>query len=99
MDFRDQTLFGLPPGADFAAALVDGLCAKFAKAPPTDLARVQIIMNMLRPKPARSFYLIEYVTIVFFTACGNASSTFSRLNCLFSHLPLFGQHVAECTVS
>ena len=31
---------GLPPGADFAAALVDGLCAKFAMAPPADLARV-----------------------------------------------------------
>ncbi len=48
MNFKDQTLFGLPPGADFAAALVDGLCAKFAMAPPADLARVQIIVNTRR---------------------------------------------------
>lgn len=48
MNFKDQTLFGLPPGADFAAALVDGLCAKFAMAPPADLARVQIIVNTQR---------------------------------------------------
>ena len=48
MNFKDQTLFGLPPGADFAADLVDGLCAKFAMAPAADLARVQIIVNTQR---------------------------------------------------
>ena len=41
-------LFGMPPGADFPAALVDHLRAAYADRPPQDLARVRLIVNTRR---------------------------------------------------
>ncbi|WP_273522005.1 double-strand break repair protein AddB [Rhodosalinus sediminis] len=41
-------LFGLPPGADFPAALVAGLRARLAGAPPEAMARVELIVNTER---------------------------------------------------
>ncbi len=41
-------LFGLPPGADFPAALVHGLQTRFAGKPPEALAQVQLIVNTRR---------------------------------------------------
>ena len=41
-------LFGMPPGADFPAALVDHLRAAHADRPPQDLARVRLIVNTRR---------------------------------------------------
>ncbi|MEL6206033.1 MAG: hypothetical protein AAFR47_12080, partial [Pseudomonadota bacterium] len=38
-------LFGLPPGVDFARALVDGIEARLATAPPEAWARVTIFVN------------------------------------------------------
>ncbi|MDW4549125.1 double-strand break repair protein AddB [Defluviimonas sp. D31] len=38
-------LFGLPPGADFPAALVSGLVAKMADQPPAAMARVTLYLN------------------------------------------------------
>jgi hypothetical protein len=36
-----MTVFALPPGADFPAALVDGLIARYGDLPPEDFARVR----------------------------------------------------------
>jgi len=41
-------IFGIAPGADFPAMLVQGLRARFAHRPPEDLARVQLIVNTHR---------------------------------------------------
>lgn len=41
-------LFGLPPGADFARALVEGLTKRAADLPPQDFARIQIFVNTAR---------------------------------------------------
>lgn len=41
-------LFGLPPGADFPRAVVDGLRARFADRPPEALARVILFVNTRR---------------------------------------------------
>ena len=41
-------IFGIAPGADFPAMLVQGLRARFANRPPEDLARVQLIVNTHR---------------------------------------------------
>ena len=41
-------MFGLPPGADFPAALVRGLLVRFAGKPPEALAQVQLIVNTRR---------------------------------------------------
>ncbi len=41
-------LFGLPPGADFGAAVVRGLLARLGDAPPEALARVTIFVNTRR---------------------------------------------------
>ena len=41
-------LFGLPPGADFPAALVAGLRARLAGSPPEAMARVELIVNTRR---------------------------------------------------
>ncbi|MBC7133089.1 MAG: double-strand break repair protein AddB [Roseovarius sp.] len=41
-------IFGLAPGVDFARALVEGLRARLADAPPEALARVEIIVNTRR---------------------------------------------------
>lgn len=41
-------LFALPPGVDFPAALVAGLCARFADKPPEALARVTLYVNTRR---------------------------------------------------
>lgn len=41
-------VFGLPPGADFPKALVQGLLAHHAGHPPEALARVQLIVNTRR---------------------------------------------------
>ncbi len=41
-------VFGLPPGADFPKALVEGLMAHHAGQPPESLARVQLIVNTRR---------------------------------------------------
>ncbi|WP_375229453.1 double-strand break repair protein AddB [Roseobacter sp. S98] len=44
----DPRIFGLAPGVDFPAALVDGLCARFAGQPPDQIARVTLIVNTSR---------------------------------------------------
>lgn len=41
-------IFASPPGVDFAQGLVDGLVARAANMPPTDLARVEIYVNTTR---------------------------------------------------
>ena len=41
-------LFGLPPGADFPAAFVDGLLARMRETPPEALARVTVYLNTAR---------------------------------------------------
>ncbi|WP_425051037.1 double-strand break repair protein AddB [Psychromarinibacter sp. S121] len=41
-------IFGLPPGADFPRAVVDGLLARMAGQPPEALARVEIFVNTRR---------------------------------------------------
>jgi ATP-dependent helicase/nuclease subunit B len=41
-------LFGLPPGADFPAAFVDGLLARMQGTPPEALARVTVYLNTAR---------------------------------------------------
>jgi ATP-dependent helicase/nuclease subunit B len=41
-------VFALPPGADFAASLVQGLRARMANAPPEAMARVTIYLNSSR---------------------------------------------------
>lgn len=41
-------LFGLPPGADFAAGFVDGLLDRMEAAPPEALARVTVFLNTAR---------------------------------------------------
>ena len=41
-------IFGVPPGADFPKALLDGLMSRMHGRPPEELARVQIIVNTRR---------------------------------------------------
>ncbi|MCR8825450.1 double-strand break repair protein AddB [Pseudosulfitobacter koreensis] len=41
-------LFGLPPGVDFPAALIDGLRARLPDGDPTAIARVDLIVNTTR---------------------------------------------------
>ncbi|MFV0243873.1 MAG: double-strand break repair protein AddB [Qingshengfaniella sp.] len=41
-------LYGVPPGADFPQALVEGLLARFGALPPADLARVTVYVNTRR---------------------------------------------------
>lgn len=41
-------LYGIPPGADFPRALVEGLRARHIGQPPQSLARVQLIVNTRR---------------------------------------------------
>ncbi len=41
-------LFALPPGVDFAAALVKGLLARHGDLPPQDFARIRLIVNTER---------------------------------------------------
>lgn len=41
-------VFGLPPGVDFPARLVDGLLARLAGQPPEALARVTLFLNTAR---------------------------------------------------
>ena len=41
-------VFGLPPGVDFPAALVDGILDKFKAQPPEALGRVHLIVNTRR---------------------------------------------------
>ncbi|PPB82694.1 ATP-dependent helicase/nuclease subunit B [Albidovulum inexpectatum] len=41
-------LFACPPGADFAAALVDGLITRMADRPPESMARVTLYLNSAR---------------------------------------------------
>lgn len=41
-------VFGLPPGVDFPAELVEGLLSRMAGRPPEDMARVQIFLNTKR---------------------------------------------------
>lgn len=41
-------LFGLAPGVDFPAALIDGLSTRMADAPPEAWARVELIVNTRR---------------------------------------------------
>lgn len=48
--FRDTgpRVFGLPPGADFPAILVQGLKSRMAHLPPEEMARVTIFLNTQR---------------------------------------------------
>lgn len=48
MDFKTHKIFGLPPGADFPWALVDGVCAHFKDVPPHHMAQAHIILNTER---------------------------------------------------
>ncbi len=41
-------VFALPPGADFATALADGLAARLAPLPPEARARVRVLVNSAR---------------------------------------------------
>ncbi|OWU85967.1 helicase [Oceanicola sp. 22II-s10i] len=41
-------VYGMPPGADFPAALVEHLSRSYADRPPQDLARVRLIVNTRR---------------------------------------------------
>jgi ATP-dependent helicase/nuclease subunit B len=43
-----MTVFALPPGADFPAALVDGLLARYDRLPPEDFARIELWVNTRR---------------------------------------------------
>jgi double-strand break repair protein AddB len=43
-----MTVFALPPGADFPAALVDGLLARYGRLPPEDFARIELWVNTRR---------------------------------------------------
>lgn len=43
-----MSIFGLPPGADFPAELVDGLVARYGDLPPEDFARIRIYVNTRR---------------------------------------------------
>ncbi|WP_163847871.1 double-strand break repair protein AddB [Pseudooceanicola aestuarii] len=48
-DPTDQArLFGLPPGADFPRALIDGLRDRLAHAPPHEIGRTVLIVNTRR---------------------------------------------------
>lgn len=48
-DPKDKVrLFGLPPGADFPLAVVEGLRARMSGKPPEALAQVQLIVNTRR---------------------------------------------------
>lgn len=47
-DPDNARVFGLPCGADFAAALVDGIKARLADQPPEAMARVTLIVNTTR---------------------------------------------------
>ncbi|RBI84707.1 double-strand break repair protein AddB [Rhodosalinus halophilus] len=47
-DTPEPRVFGLPPGADFPAALVEGLRARLGDAPPEALAQVELIVNTQR---------------------------------------------------
>lgn len=41
-------LFALPPGVDFARALVDGLLSRYGDLPPQEFARIRLIVNTER---------------------------------------------------
>lgn len=41
-------LFALPPGVDFARALVDGLLSRYGALPPEEFARIRLIVNTER---------------------------------------------------
>ncbi|NBR51968.1 MAG: double-strand break repair protein AddB [Rhodobacteraceae bacterium] len=41
-------LFALPPGVDFASALIDGLLNRFGALPPEEFARIRLIVNTER---------------------------------------------------
>ena len=43
-----MTVFGLPPGADFPAELVEGLIARYGGLPPEDFARIRVYVNTRR---------------------------------------------------
>ncbi|MCB1372227.1 MAG: double-strand break repair protein AddB [Rhodobacteraceae bacterium] len=45
-------VFALPPGADFTAALIEGLDARLAGAPPETMARIEIWVNTQRARRA-----------------------------------------------
>ena len=48
VDFKKHKIFGLPPGADFARALVDGVCCYFKDSAPHSMAQAHIILNTER---------------------------------------------------
>ena len=48
VNFKTHKIFGLPPGADFPKALVDGVCAHFKDIPPHHMAQAHIILNTER---------------------------------------------------
>ncbi len=48
VNFKTHKIFGLPPGADFPKALVDGVCAHFKDIPPHRMAQAHIILNTER---------------------------------------------------
>ena len=65
-------VFGVPPGADFPAAVVEGVLTRMAGAPPDALAHVQIFVNtqrmrrrlvtLLQDGPARLLPRIDLIT-------------------------------------
>ena len=65
-------VFGVPPGADFPAAVVAGVLNRMADAPPEALARVRIFVNTQRMRrrlvtlfqkgPARLLPRIDLIT-------------------------------------
>lgn len=51
-------VFGLPPGADFAAEVAAGLAARMADRPPQDMARVQVFVPTARLRAALTVALV-----------------------------------------
>lgn len=47
-DTPGPRVFGLPPGVDFPARLVDGLCSRMAEQPPQAMATLTVFLNTTR---------------------------------------------------
>lgn len=56
---RRAGLFAVPPGVDFAAAVVSGLLDRYAGTPPEDLARLTLFVNTRRMERRISAILSE----------------------------------------
>ena len=64
-------VFGLPPGADFAAEVAAGLAARMADRPPQDMARVQVFVPTARLRARAALVM----TTVHLLSVNHASSS------------------------